>query len=110
MLELYDYFYGKLLFGILFPPISFQNVVHYPLTYHIKWTSLAYPQLAHPGHTNQKVHREESALAFRVLMKITPLHPEVHPLKTVSARRGTRPLARPAKVRIPLLADRKYKS
>ena len=77
---------------------------------YIKWTSLAHPQLAHPGHTNQKVHREESALAFRVLMKITPLHPEVRPLKTVSARRGTRPLARPAKVRIPLLADRKYKS
>ena len=67
-------------------------------------------QLAHPGHTNQKVHREESALAFHVLMKITRLHLEVRPLKTVSARRGTRPPARPAKVRIPPLAVRKYKS
>ena len=43
LFELYDYFCGKLLFGIPFAPISFQNVVHYALTYHIKWTSLAYP-------------------------------------------------------------------
>lgn len=55
-------------------------------------------QLAHQGHTNQKVRQEESALAFHVLMKITPLHLEVRLLKIVSARRATGHLARPAKL------------
>lgn len=79
-------------------PIHFQNVVNWPLTYHVKWTSLTYPQPAHRGPTNQKVLQEESALAFHVLMKITLLHLEVRPLRTVSARRGTEHLARPVKV------------
>lgn len=55
-------------------------------------------QLVHQGHTNQKVLQEESALAFCVLMKITPLHLEVHPLKTVSAKRDIGHPARPAKL------------
>ncbi|KAF6328210.1 sushi, von Willebrand factor type A, EGF and pentraxin domain containing 1 [Rhinolophus ferrumequinum] len=55
-------------------------------------------QLAHQGHTNPKVFQEESPLAFRVRMKITPLHLEVHPRKIVSARRAIGPLARPVKL------------
>lgn len=52
-------------------------------------------QLAPQGHTNLKVHQEESAVAFHVLMKITPLHLEARPLKTVSAKRDIGHLARP---------------
>lgn len=59
------------------------------------------PQLARRGHTNRKVRLEESARAFRVLMKTTPLHLEARPLKTVSARRATGHPARPARVSLP---------
>ena len=83
------------------PVITLKNVVNYQLMYHLKWTFLALPQLAHQGHTNQKAHQEESALVFHVLMKITPLHLEVHLLKIVSARRATGHLARPVKVSLP---------
>lgn len=55
-------------------------------------------QLAHQGHTNQKVRQEESALVFHVLMKITPLDLEVRPLKTVSARRDIEHPARRVKL------------
>lgn len=60
-------------------------------------------QRVHQGHTNLKVLQEESVRAFHVLMKITPLHLEAQPPKTVSAGRGTGHLARPVKLSTVLL-------
>lgn len=60
-------------------------------------------QLAHQGHSNQKVHQEESALAFHVLMKITPLHLEAHLWRIVSAKKATRQWDRPVKLSTVLL-------
>lgn len=96
-----------ILFGVFSPLNTLKDVVNYQLMYHLTWTFLACPQLAHQGHTNPKVCQEESPLAFPVRMKITPLHLEVHPRKIVSARRAIGPLARPVKVCLPPLANRK---
>lgn len=55
-------------------------------------------QLAHRGPTNRKVLQEESARAFHVLMKTTPLHLAVRPPRTVSAGRDSGHPARPARL------------